>query len=177
MPGYGKVDPFAQLIQVLRHPFHFLHVITNTFISYGKTLYHQFVGVLSWLDTPVPVWVTIVWGFSAFASLLLSDGKDIHSLSVKRYLLGVACMITSLLCLLMVMLSAYCIWMGVGAEVILLQGRYFHVIAVLFFLGVSLCMPSILSARNREQIKWGLVLSAGIINGSSFLMLLEKFWF
>ena len=171
-------NPTAQLSQVLEHPLQFLYVICNTFVMSGKLLYHQFVGVLSWLDTPVPVWVTVVWAFSAIASLCVSDSKDIHSMTAgKRYVLGITCIISALLCLLLLLLSAYMIWMKVGADIIILQGRYFHVIFAVFVLGIALCVPpSLLSEDNRNQIKWGLVISAGVINIVSLFTLIKKFW-
>ncbi len=171
--GYKNVNPSIQLSQIIDNPFRFLGVILNTFIIHGENLYHQFVGVLSWLDTPVPVWTTVLWAFSAIASLFLSDSTYPPT---KRYLLGPACMISAVLCFLMVVLSGYLLWMGVGADTILLQGRYFHVIVAIVMLGISLYIPPMLSSSNRERIKWILIISACIINATGIFKLMEKFW-
>lgn len=174
MAGFGKVNPSIQLSQIISDPSRFLHVILNTFYIYGKDLYHQFVGVLSWLDAPVPVWVTVLWALSALASLFLTD---LRSVPPKRYIVGICSIISALLCLLMLMLSAYLLWMGVGADVIILQGRYFHVIVALLMLGISMCItPAILSSEGQKRVKWGLVIAACVINITSLFILLEKFW-
>jgi len=171
--GYGKVNPSIQLSQIMSDPFHFMYVIFNTFKVCGNDLYHQFVGVFAWLDTPVPVWVTVLWAFSAIFSLLLAD----RSMVPRRYIIGAACIIGALFCLFILMLSGYLLWMGVGADVILLQGRYFHVMVAMLMLGISMWIkPQFLSSDVQHKIQCGLIISACVINCASIFTIVEKYW-
>ena len=175
MAGYGKADASAQLSLIFNHPLHFPTVLMNTATRYGADLYHQFVGVLAWLDTPLPLWSVVLWGIAAIASLFAVNTVDLPIFPLKRQLLGSAYLLGALIALLAIVGSAYLIWMGVGADVILLQGRYFHVIAAMMLPGIALLLPRHPSPDRTVKIQWALVGTSIVINGSALFTLIQKF--
>ena len=53
------VDPAGQSAFVLGHPLNFLHLIISGVGNLGLTYWHETIGVLCWLDFPVPDWMVI----------------------------------------------------------------------------------------------------------------------
>ncbi len=115
---------------IFSHPFGFLEILLRSFLKNGGEYLEMFIGVLGWLDTPLP---EPVWLFYGFVLMLLALLDKDTSIVIPRnsklilfgaFLLGVLAIMTA-------MYLAIAPEKGVIAGV---QGRYFIPLAPLFFL-------------------------------------------
>ncbi|WP_367159128.1 DUF2142 domain-containing protein [Kozakia baliensis] len=130
LPGSGVSD-HGQLLYLWHHPFALPILIVRSIATYGTGYYEQFIGVLGWLDTPLPAWFYGAAFVIFVAALLMSLGRDRHqasSVAAFWWKLGIAASILSATA--GVFLSLYVIWTPVGAPLIHgVHGRYFLPIA------------------------------------------------
>jgi hypothetical protein len=138
--GEITLDPTKQLLGMLGDPLQFIKVLWNTVTTNGISLVHQMVGVLGWLDIPLPAWGVMLWGLLCFLPMLMTDKPDWQKYSHSNWL-GMVCIAVSALTAIGLIVSAYMIWMPVGSTIVNLQGRYFHPIAALFLAGWILIKP------------------------------------
>jgi uncharacterized membrane protein len=170
-----NIDPVGQLHWIVRFPLQFLKVVLNTLRQDGLSLYHQVVGVLGWLDTPIPLWTAVLWGLFSVPAILVSKGPD--SLNRARAsILGAACIVGSILALVSVFATIYAIWMPVGAQTINLQGRYFHPVLVALLVGVVLIKPKEMLSRHGPPLEISILGMATVINAACVVTLVEKYW-
>lgn len=130
VPLSSGIFPDRQIEFVLREPLTFATTLVRTFSQQGLDYLHQFIGILGWIDTPLP-WFLVgsYWSILILVSLLSGDAERALSSSQKLGIAGIFILNTMILSLL-----AY-LWNPIGAKIIGgLQGRYFIPLSPLFFL-------------------------------------------
>ncbi|MGC9502977.1 DUF2142 domain-containing protein [Baaleninema sp.] len=122
---HPQLSPSDQIQLVLSHPLGFAATVMRTLAAFGGDYAHQFIGVLGWLDTPLPGWLVMAyWGVLA-VTVGVATPADKRLQGWQRGVFAVSALSS------MVMLCglAY-LWNFVGAEMIGgLQGRYWIPIA------------------------------------------------
>ncbi|WP_170211058.1 DUF2142 domain-containing protein [Neokomagataea tanensis] len=142
--GSGAVSGKRQALRLFHHPWVAVTLIVHTAVTFGSSLYQQYLGVLGWLDAAAPLWFYRSASF-AFALSVIS------ALIARRYAWGLTDWIERLGVLLVLLatfcgvsLALYMIWTPVGESLILgLQGRYYLGFSLLF----ALLFPQILRLR------------------------------
>ncbi len=115
-------DQAAQLHFILHHPLSYLKVLAVTFFSvWGDYLPIQYMGLLGWLDTKLPLWLTLLnWITISLVALVAMPGRILsrwQTAWVALVGMGLVGAIATLL---------YLTWTPPkGALVEGLQGRYF----------------------------------------------------
>ncbi|MDC0832486.1 DUF2142 domain-containing protein [Geitlerinema sp. CS-897] len=122
---HPQLSPSDQIQFVLTHPLAFAATVMRTLTTFGGDYAHQFIGVLGWLDAPLPRWlVALYWGMLAIAAWLPNPADK----GFKLWQRGVFAL-SALSSMVMLCGLAY-LWNFVGAETIGgLQGRYWIPIA------------------------------------------------
>lgn len=130
VPLSSGIFPSRQIEFILDFPLEFIATIWRTFSQEGINYLHQFVGVLGWIDTPLP-WLLIVSYFIAVSIATLGENHQNIEISFK-YKLG----ILAILVIGAIVLSSLAyLWNPLGAKTIGgLQGRYFIPFSPLFFM-------------------------------------------
>jgi uncharacterized membrane protein len=120
-----------QLIYIFNHPLEFILVLGRTLYYQGPALVRQYIGVLGWLDTKLPIFLTISYLVMLMIVSLATNQKDIV-ISYKQKI------IIFIIIIFNVTLVGTLLYLGstpVGGSIIKgLQGRYFIPIAPLLFL-------------------------------------------
>ena len=117
---------------ILNNPIQYMGIIFNTVFIYFRTLYlDSFIGILGWLNKPLPKWHINLYLWILIITALLFSNKDIRIgltnklIIASIFIIGVVFIETGL----------YLTWTPVGQNYILdVQGRYFIPYAPLFFL-------------------------------------------
>jgi uncharacterized membrane protein len=118
----GAVDAGRQIHQALLHPFGFLQVLVNDYVTHGSWYLAQFVGQLGWLDTKLPMAFLLTYLGVLLAMLLVDASPRIEVRPWQRGL--VACL--TLAAMALISASQYAAWTPFGAKYIEgIQGRYF----------------------------------------------------
>ncbi len=118
---FVHVDPAGQLAFVLGHPLNFLHLLFLGMRDLGITYWHETVGVLGWLDFPVPGWILV--GLT-LGLLVTTCSTDVEVLRLRPRF-RTACLALGIGGLVLTALLAYMAWNKIGAESIEgWQGRY-----------------------------------------------------
>lgn len=129
-PDVSNVSAGAQLMFLLGNPLNLFVVIQNSLSIHGIEYINQFIGVLGWLDTPLPpmyIWFHLI--ILLLVSLLNNQEKVTISLKQKLIIF-----MSLSLSFIIIMALVYLSWTPVGKNVIEgVQGRYFIPIAPLFF--------------------------------------------
>ena len=168
------LNPSAQFAFIVHSPFEFMKVIFRTLSTSGVSLFHQFVGVLGWLDLPIPFFFVFLWAGGACASVLVAERPG--NLSERASIIhGMICMSAAALTFVAVCASAYIIWMPVGSMTINLQGRYFHPIVAAILVGAVLMRPFILNLRLETMTRFGLLFVSVLINLVAAHAVLHKY--
>lgn len=168
--------PSAQFAFIIHSPFEFIKVISRTLSNSGISLFHQFVGVLGWLDLPISSPFVFLWAGGACASVLVA--KKPRYLSEKTSTIyGMVCMSAATLTFVAVCASAYIIWMPVGSMTITLQGRYFHPIVAAILVAAVLMRPFNPKPRFETITKFGLLFVSILINLVAVHMIFHKYGF
>jgi uncharacterized membrane protein len=177
MLKYGgvNVDASRQIDLVIRNIPNFITVFTGSLAQNAGRLCHQFVGVFGLLDTPVPMWIALVWGGGCALSVIISRRPEDLTFRTSCFL-GLWLIVTGAAVALSVGLAAYIVWMPVEAGWINLQGRYFHLVGVAFLLGIVLLRPFTLHASRRGTLESGLLLTAVFVNSAALVTLVGKYW-
>lgn len=139
------VDAAQQAKFLLVHPLMMIAVLWNTAKVSLLSLIGQFIGVLGWLDAPLPRWFYhfegILFIISATLSLLYFRKNSLKKYFAKNGLIFV--LFFGTMC--SVSLALYLIWTPVGGhEIEGLQGRYF----------IPLAMFSILFFPNSKKVNF-----------------------
>src|SRR4030095_7348280 len=121
----------AQMTKVLKGPWVYVSTVWATLVRDPGSLIKQFVGVLGWLDTPLPNWLYPV----SVGGILLTSVLEKNS-EVKLSFKGKLVLALSFcLCVLLVFLSMYVTLVLPPSQFIAgVQGRYFIPVAPLLFL-------------------------------------------
>lgn len=115
------VDPAGQLAYVLGHPLGFLHLVSAGVRDLGITYWHETVGVLGWLDFPVPGWILAGLTLGLLVTTCSADVEVMRLRPRFRF----ACLSLGIGGLFLTALLAYMAWNKIGAERIEgWQGRY-----------------------------------------------------
>jgi uncharacterized membrane protein len=132
-PRFEGPIPTAQLDFVLANPLTFLGVIGQTLDLYGIMYLREMIGVLGWLDVPLPNWlIWVYWVTLLGMALTHDDHRPAVSFPWGVRLYTLAVIVGSFL---LVMLGVYAIWNPVGAPNIKgPQGRYFLMMVPLLVL-------------------------------------------
>ncbi len=141
IPG---VNPGQQLKLITGHPVYYLKVLWRTYFTfYSNPIYIGLIGVLGWLDTSLPIWITFAW----LVILLKSMGSWIETKKTTLSKWQVVLIITvPILLIIMLTTALYLTWSPVKIGVVQgLQGRYFlPIIAILIpLLVIKRAEPSI----------------------------------
>jgi uncharacterized membrane protein len=123
-----NTNPAAQLNSMLQSPIHYLRVVLVTHsITASVQTFAQFVGVLGWLDTPIPLWAVGLY-YSLFL-LALSSPQPVLLPSRFQRLFALGLWLTAFGIIDMLL---YLTWTQVGGMRIEgLQGRYYLPLAPL----------------------------------------------
>lgn len=112
-------NPAQQSAFVLDHPLYALSVWLSASWSFGDFYLRSAMGVLGWLDTPLPDWVLIL----LWLSLALVAISQASPVSIAQRVLAVGIVAANSLC---VIAALYLAWTPVGADHVEgVQGRYF----------------------------------------------------
>jgi hypothetical protein len=168
------LNPSAQFAFIVHSPFEFIKVIFRTLSTSGVSLFHQFVGVLGWLDLPIPFTLVFLWVGGACASVLVAERIG-HPSERASIIYGMIWMSAATLTFVAVCASAYIIWMPVGSMTINLQGRYFHPIVAAILVGAVLMRPFNLKPRFESMMKYSLLFVSILINLVAVHALLYKY--
>jgi uncharacterized membrane protein len=128
-PYRDKLSSADQLQFIMHHPLEFIGILLDTLVKYNFYI-PSFVGILGWLDAPLPRSVSLIY----FLLLIYTSLCDkVHGISLNRrnrlIMLGLWLIVFS-----MIMTFFYLTWTPVGEdEVYAVCGRYFIPIALLFF--------------------------------------------
>ncbi|WP_071517187.1 DUF2142 domain-containing protein [Geitlerinema sp. PCC 9228] len=124
-----EIDPEQQFAFIVANPVKFLVMILTDLRNDIDFYLHQMVGVLGWLDTPLPnfLWISYLVLFSI---VFLTDNP--HKIPVYRWQkLGTLAVIFG--GFFLVYVSIFMSWTGVDADNIIgIQGRYFYPFLPLF---------------------------------------------
>ncbi len=120
VPPINDVKPSDQLRFVLLEPFTFLETLFKTVVQFLSFYYRSFVGILGWLDTPLPDIIYLIYGGVLMLALLVDPFLKKFE-QERLLLLGVFVGST-----LILFLSLYLIATPVASPLIGgIQGRYF----------------------------------------------------
>jgi uncharacterized membrane protein len=173
MLGDFEFNPESQITLVLQSPTLFFELLKNTFAVYGLSLYQSFVGVFGWPDNPLPLWIVVLWG--GFLVIPLTICRAPREMARRHsVILGLSCAGSALLAFAAVFVSAYMIYMPVGALTVNLQGRYFHAVAASFLIGVVFLKKGTAAGNPAKPLYFLLAGSIGV-NLFALHMIVEKF--
>ncbi len=169
IPG---ADPAMQLQFMLRQPIQAFRVLVGSMTAQLPQNLAGVIGILGWLDTPLPKPVYLSFG-AMLAALLLLDGpqKDLAGFGKTAWSriyaallhLGISFAIYG---------SLYVVWTPVaGHEVGGVQGRYFTVLLPLLLAACG-TRPS----RGGSRIKWLMLSLVPVLLGISLQTAFMRFW-
>jgi uncharacterized membrane protein len=130
-PGIA-IDPRQQFLLICSEPRWFLSALLDIGCHWPIFL-RQFIGVLGWLDTPIPNWVFVA-ELIVIAVMVLDEIGAAAKFSTRQTLtaFGVACIVGLTVCV-----AIYLTWERVGSQTVGIQGRYFIPIGPLLALALS----------------------------------------
>lgn len=163
------VDTSAQLSFILYHPFSYAIIVFRTlFSTYGDTLLLQSSGILGWLDTKLPLWLTFS---SLFSVVLAATTIKISSSKTMRIIFS-----GTLICAVLAIVSLlYLTWCSPKAPLIDgVQGRYFMPLIGLFIGAVG----GIVTVNNKSAItirRW--VIGMGIVSAiTTVVVIISRYY-
>jgi uncharacterized membrane protein len=112
----------AQLSFILGDPWRFACIFFNTLGSQLAKIARRFIGVLGWLDTPLPKWIYYTY-IPALTATAMFDHED----EKNSFIVGERIALFMICCVSFVILAVaqYLVWDKVGAPLIRnIQGRY-----------------------------------------------------
>jgi len=156
---------------VLHNPYALITIFTRTLHSGYVNYYHQMVGVLGWLDTPLPNWYYIIV-LAAFALTVIMTSTKLRFTDWLFISLSISTTI------LMVFIALYADWSPVYAQVIEgVQGRYFLPILPLSFMIVAPITFYFVNATKIATGKINIIISKYMPQVKLLVMLLLYFLF
>ena len=142
---FHGTDVAAQASVLLADPLRVLTLPILTFIAEFDLMCREVVGVLSWRDLPLPVWLYAAWYVVILAMVSLDAALPATRREAahdqRRWLRAFGAGATLAVCLLgsvlLIYLALYLSWTSVGAALVAgVQGRYF--IPLLLFIPLAL---------------------------------------
>jgi uncharacterized membrane protein len=136
IPG---TQPREQILFMLSQPWAYLAVVAATLFSYWRAYIDMFIGVLGWLDTPLPLWVYISYP-AALAAVALADRGEGGPMRLwQKALLVVFCLVVGG----MIVSLQYITSSQLKAGIVLgIQSRYF----------IPLALPVLLLLYNQKML-------------------------
>ena len=155
---------------VMNQPVSYLALLLKTFYVQFSGIARMFVGVLGWLDTLLPKFVTIVYVVAILLSSLDISSKASHRVGAYPRLTGLFCAFTSVLALCT---ALFVNWPQQGYEQLAgLQGRYFIPLAPY----ALLCLYSGKSHRMLRYSNWCLPFIISVTWMATFATLYFRYW-
>lgn len=126
-PGGRDVDHMGLLLSYVFHPIKFLAIVYATLSDPAIVSFYgnSFIGVLGWLDTPLPEGVYHLFGIVLITLLILSFSWHNFRADWKWRGLVILCAIASILLIFLALLVQWTI--GPAVKVDGVQGRYFTI--------------------------------------------------
>lgn len=120
-----------QLVFILNNPFQYTLILLRTFWVNHLHILKEFIGVLGWLDTPLPN--LLIFTYFAFLLFIASMDKDSNiKINIAHKLFILFMLIVSVL---LILSSQWLVWTPLGNPIVIgIQGRYFIPCSMLFFL-------------------------------------------
>ncbi len=143
------VDPAAQLHWVMTHPGGMVMVALHTVQYLTGTLAEQFVGMLGWLDTPLPPdYIAVAQGVLLLTLLVTVTGRSVVPIPPVRAWVEAGCVVLGIAASTALLFAVqYLTWNAVGAALIGgVQGRYFLPLA----LALGAVLPGLLPGLSRS---------------------------
>ena len=134
-------DPIEQTKWILLHPLQYTEQLLGTFL-YGDQLPLQFVGVLGWLDTPIPYAISFLFAILFTTSIIMEKrGEPEKKETVMR---GLLLLVIYLIEAAIVVTMLFLAWPQDDPRMVLgVQGRYFIPIFPLLAYGLYAALPGI----------------------------------
>lgn len=130
-PGARNVDHAARLLDYLLHPWQFGRVVFTTLATPSITHFYalSFIGILGWLDAPLPPYA--YYATTALLALIVAFSFSVRTWASDRLGRGllVVCAIASILLTFLALLVQWTI--GPATTVDGVQGRYFMIPALI----------------------------------------------
>jgi uncharacterized membrane protein len=154
----GVTDPAAQLSFIVHHPLEFLGILCHTVIANAGDYFRQMIGVLGWIDTPLPGWIYAGTAVALLAStMFLKEGNELTT-SLRLYVTAIF-----FACVLLIFIALYQICSAVGADSIAgVQGRYF--IGILPLAGIALGSRLLSGRAWTDKVRLAIFAFAVVIN-------------
>ncbi len=169
-----ELNPGLHLELILSSPLEFLGIVGNTLATHGLYLMHQFVGVLGWLEAPVPLFTVVLWWLLAIPAILISGAPGTLGRMEGRAF-GLASVLAAVSTFFLIFISVFMYWNPVGSTLIGVQGRYFHVVALVLFTGVTPWIRWTVSNRGKRLAGGLLIGMAVVINVAALYTVYSKF--
>ncbi len=167
-----RIDPSEQIHFLLTHPITGFVLLARDFLSRAPNLVHSMIGVLGWLDTPLPHWLVILYaGGMTLLVLFAAEGKGSSTaLSIRVWMAG-SCLAFAFA----MSLISYLTWTPVGANAVEgLQGRYYLPIMPLLLSAAPVMVSPVqrwVRAREAAPILLWLISSSTLM-----VNLLHRYW-
>ena len=163
-------DPVWKLGYMLQEPLLFPRLLVSSFIDYGVPLWHQVIGVLGWLDTPLAGWTYPVLTALLFASFIGPLGTD--RATGRR--IAFACALAVAGYCFAVFLIFFLVWTALDAtQIDGVQGRYFVPALPAVALGTAALVRRGFSQKARARI----ALAAAVLScAAAFQAVLRVDW-
>jgi Predicted membrane protein (DUF2142) len=165
-----EFDPIWKLGYMLHDPLLFPTLLMKSFIDYGVPLWHQLIGVLNWLDTPLAGWTYPVLTALLLACLFGPLGVD--RATGRRVALASALAVAGYC--FAVFFIFFLVWTALNAtQIDGVQGRYFVPALPALALGTAALVRRGLS----EKIRAAIALSAAVLScAAAFEAVLRVDW-
>ena len=127
--AFVGAEPSRQIAFIVTHPLAVAQVFYNSVTQESRNLFGEFVGVLGWLDTVLPIWYYKVAAWmlviAALASMCGTKGWKVGGFGYALIILGL------LVSILGIFFIQYISWTAPAASIIAgVQGRYFLSVAL-----------------------------------------------
>lgn len=160
MRGDAPTDARAQMENVINAPMRFAGIAARDLLANGDAYAHQMIGVLGWVDVPLPMSVALLMLVALF--FVSTPPIDVRT--------RVVCLAIVIVTIGGISLSQYLAWTPPGAmSVDGIQGRYFLPL-----------LPMLLAAvGHRREWKWMPAVYAGIavvVNVFALSLLWRRYW-
>jgi uncharacterized membrane protein len=154
----GVTDPAAQLSFIVHHPLDFLATLGRTVVANVGSYFRQMIGVLGWVDAPLPEWIYAGTAIALAVSTMFLKPEDEPTTSLRLYATAIF-----LACAFLIFVALYQICAAVGADSIPgVQGRYF--IALLPLAGIALASRLLSARANADHVRVSIFAFAIVIN-------------
>jgi len=129
--GKSGIDVGAQVKQAITNPIKYMYILFSTIESNFSFYINSTIGIIGWLNMPMPQYIIITFMFLMFISTIIENDIEIKVNQKIRYIF----IVVFLMIILLIFSSLYAIWTPVGADIIEgVQGRYFIPIIALLLL-------------------------------------------